>query len=63
MSAFGCYIARTLHREALMALSVPQSALLGAVSGKRVAHVGTDRALAETDREPEIDAANMVRTA
>jgi len=61
VTSLGFYIARTLRHEApIAALSVPQSALLDAVSGKRVALVGNARALAEADFGPEIDAADLV---
>ncbi|MBV0891206.1 glycosyltransferase family 29 protein [Paracoccus sp. Z118] len=61
MTPLGFYIARTLRDEARMAaLSVPASALLDELSGKRVALIGNSRALAEQRHGPAIDAAGLV---
>lgn len=61
MNRLGFLVARTLRDEtALLGLSVPQARLLDDLAGKRVALVGNARALAETRRGAEIDAADLV---
>ncbi|MCV2445958.1 glycosyltransferase family 29 protein [Paracoccus sp. DMF] len=61
MTRFGFLIARTLRDEsALQRLSVPQSALLADLAGKRIALIGNARALAQTDHGTAIDAAELV---
>ncbi|MDQ7776012.1 glycosyltransferase family 29 protein [Paracoccus aminovorans] len=61
MTRLGFLIARTLRDEsALQRLSVPQSALLADLAGKRIALIGNARALAQTDHGTAIDAAELV---
>lgn len=61
MNRLGFLIARTLRDEtALQSLSVPQSALLDDLAGKRIALIGNARALALADHGTEIDAADLV---
>ncbi|WP_323716352.1 glycosyltransferase family 29 protein [Paracoccus aminovorans] len=61
MTRLGFLIARTLRDEsALQRLSVPQSALLADLAGKRIALIGNARALAQTDHGAAIDAADLV---
>lgn len=61
MTRFGFLVARTLRDEsALQRLSVPQSALLADLAGKRIALIGNARALAQTDHGTAIDAAELV---
>ncbi|MDP2061501.1 MAG: glycosyltransferase family 29 protein [Phaeovulum sp.] len=61
MTPLAFLLARTLRREApLMALSVPQAALLEDLRGRTVALVGNARALATTTHGAAIDAADIV---
>ncbi|CAM3179461.1 Glycosyltransferase family 29 (sialyltransferase) [Paracoccus aminovorans] len=61
MTRLGFLFARTLRDEsALQRLSVPQSALLADLAGKRIALIGNARALAQTDHGTAIDAADLV---
>ena len=61
MTRLGFLIARTLRDEsALQRLSMPQSALLADLAGKRIALIGNARALAQTDHGAAIDAADLV---
>jgi len=61
MTPLAFLLARTLRREApLMALSVPQPALLADLAGKTVALVGNARALAQANHGARIDAADVV---
>lgn len=61
MNRLGFLIARTLRQEApLAALSVPQTALLADLRGKRIALVGNARALADHRHGAEIDAHDLV---
>ncbi len=61
MNPLAFLLARTLRREPpLLALSVPQSALLAEVTGKRVALVGNARALGAQAHGAAIDAADIV---
>lgn len=54
-------LAKLLRDETLLAsLSVPQSELLDALRGKRVAVIGNSRALSATDFGAQIDAADLV---
>ncbi len=61
MNRLRFYLARSLRDEAALArLSVPQSTLLEAMAGKRIALVGNARALAQSGSGAEIDAADLV---
>jgi hypothetical protein len=54
-------LARTLRDEgALQRLSVPESEIMAQLAGKSVALIGNARSLAEGQRGPEIDAADLV---
>lgn len=61
MNRLGFLAARTLRDEAaLQRLSVPQTALLAELTGKRVALIGNARALAQSRHGAAIDAADLV---
>jgi hypothetical protein len=61
MNALGFHLARLLRLEwPLAALSVPQSELITALKGKKVALVGNARSLLERDEGFAIDAADIV---